>query len=80
MVRKKKGKLEEILSKALYADNPAVYIILYRDFNTLISIPLLEFIDISHNFEIIPANRIVQIIKKDKIIYQKRIHEFTNKK
>ena len=80
MVRKKKGKPEEILSKALYADNPAVYIILYRDFNTLIAIPLLEFIDISHNFEIIPASRIVQIIKKDKIIYQKRIHEFTNKK
>ncbi|MGE0243466.1 MAG: DUF504 domain-containing protein [Nitrososphaeraceae archaeon] len=72
MVRKKKGKLQEILSKALYADNPAAYLILYRDFNTLISIPLLEFIDISHNFEIIPATRIIQIIKEDKIIYQKK--------
>jgi len=80
MVRKKKGNLQEILSKALYADDPTVYTILYRDFNTLISISLLEFINISHNFEIIPATRIIQILKKDKIIYQKRIQKFTNKK
>jgi hypothetical protein len=80
LVRKKKGKLQEILSKAIYSDNPAAYVILYRDFNTVISIPLLEFIDVSHNFEIIPATRIVQIIREDRIIYQKRKLEFTNAK
>ena len=77
---KKKGKLQEILSKAIYADNPAMYIISYRDFNKIISTPLLEFIEISHNFEIIPATRIIQITKGGRIIYQKRISEFKNEK
>jgi hypothetical protein len=77
---RKKGKLEEILSKAIYADNPTMYIISYRDFNTIISIPLLEFIEISHNFEIIPATRIIQITKGERIIYQKRISAFKNEK
>lgn len=79
-MRRKKGKLQEILSKALYADNPSLYIISYRDFDTINSIPLLEFIEISHNFEIIPATRIVQITKEEKIIYQKGISEFKNEK
>jgi len=69
---RKKGKLQEILSKAIYADNPATYIISYRDFNTINSIPLLEFIEISHNFEIIPATRIIQITNGERIIYQKK--------
>jgi hypothetical protein len=77
---RKKGELQEILSKAIYADNPAMYIISYRDFNTIISIPLLQFIEISHNFEIIPATRIIQITKREKIIYQKRISEFKKEK
>src|SRR3712207_8674668 len=38
--------------------------------------PLLEFIEISHNFEIIPATRIMQITKEERIIYKKRIPEF----
>jgi uncharacterized protein (UPF0248 family) len=79
-MRRKKGKLQEILSKALYADNPSLYIISYRDFDTMNSIPLLEFIEISHNFEIIPATRIVQITKEERIIYQKGISEFKNEK
>jgi len=77
---RKKGKLQEILSKAIYADNPATYIISYRDFNTINSIPLLEFIEISHNFEIIPATRIIQITNGERIIYQKRISEVKNEK
>ena len=77
---RKKGKLQEILSKAIYADNPAMYIISYRDFNTIISIPLLEFIEISQNFEIIPATRIIQITKGERIIYQKKISEFKDGK
>ncbi len=79
-MRRKKGKLQEILSKALYADNPSLYIISYRDFNTINSIPLLEFIEISRNFEIIPATRIVQITKEERIIYQKGISEFKKRK
>jgi hypothetical protein len=49
-----------------------MYIISYRDFNKIISIPLLEFIEISQNFEIIPATRIIQIAKGERIIYQKK--------
>jgi hypothetical protein len=77
---RKKGKLQEILSKAIYADNPAMYMISYRDFNTIISIPLLEFIEISQNFEIIPATRIIQITRGERIIYQKKISEFKDGK
>ena len=79
-MRRKKGKLQEILSKALYADNPSLYIISYRDFHRIDYSSLLEFIEISHNFEIIPATRIVQITKEERIIYQKGISEFKKRK
>jgi hypothetical protein len=45
-MRKKKGRLQEILSKALYADDPHTYIISYRDFDKILSIPLLNFIEV----------------------------------
>ena len=64
-MRKKKGRLQEILSKAIYADVPHTYIISYRDFDTILSIPLLKFIEVSQNFEIIPATRIIQV-KREK--------------
>ena len=72
-MRKKKGKLQEILSKAIYADNPDIYIISYRDFDTILSVPLLKFIEVSQNFEIIPATRIIQVRKGERIVYEKRI-------
>ncbi|HEU5461363.1 MAG TPA: DUF504 domain-containing protein [Nitrososphaeraceae archaeon] len=71
-MRKKKGKLQEILSKAIYADNPHKYIISYRNFDTILSIPLLKFMEISQNFEIIPATRIIQIKKGERIVYEKK--------
>ena len=71
-MRKKKGRLQEILSKALYADNPNTYIISYRDFDTILSIPLLKFIEVSQNFEIIPATRIIQVKKGERIMYEKK--------
>jgi hypothetical protein len=72
-MRKKKGKLQEILSKAIYADNPHIYIISYRDFDTILSVPLLKFMEVSQNFEIIPATRIIQVKKGERIMYEKRI-------
>jgi len=72
---KKKGRLQEILSKAIYADNPDIYTISYRDFDTILSIPLLKFMEISQNFEIIPATRIIQVKKGERILYEKRIVE-----
>jgi hypothetical protein len=68
---RKKGKLEEILSKALYADNPQLYSISYRDFDSVVQVPLLEFLKISENFEIIPANRIMVVSKDGEALYKK---------
>ena len=68
---RRKGKLEEILSKALYADNPNLYSISYRDFDSVVQVPLLEFLKISENFEVIPASRIIQISKDGEVIYKK---------
>lgn len=71
-MKKKKGRLQEILSKAIYADDPHTYIISYRDFDTILSIPLLKFIEVSQNFEIIPATRIIQVKKGERIMYEKK--------
>jgi uncharacterized protein (UPF0248 family) len=67
----KKGRLKEIFSKALYADNTVLYSVSYRDFNSIVEVPLIEFIKISENFEVIPANRILEIKKEDKVLYHK---------
>ena len=68
---RRKGKLEEILSKALYADNPNLYSISYRDFDSVVQVPLLEFLKISENFEVIPANRIIVVSKDGDVLYKK---------
>jgi hypothetical protein len=68
---RKKGKLEEILSKALYADNPQLYSISYRDFESIVDVSLLEFLKISENFNVIPANRIIVVRKEGHELYRK---------
>jgi hypothetical protein len=68
---RRKGKLEEILSKALYADNPHLYSISYRDFDSVVQVPLLEFLKMSENFEVIPTNRIVVVSKGGDVLYKK---------
>ena len=68
---RRKGKLEEILSKALYADNPHLYSISYRDFDSVVQVPLLEFLKISENFGVIPASRIIIVSKGVQELYRK---------
>ena len=68
---RKKGKLEEIFSKALYADNPQLYSISYRDFESIIEVPLLEFLKISENFDVIPASRIIVVSRGGQELYRK---------
>ena len=68
---KKKGKLVEIFSKALYADDPNLYSVSYRDFESIIEVPLLEFLTRSENFELIPANRIMNVSKRGFELYRK---------
>jgi hypothetical protein len=66
-----KGHLEQIFSKALYADNPYRYSVSYRDFRSIIELSLPEFIKISNNLELIPASRILLVKREGKVLYQK---------
>jgi hypothetical protein len=67
----RKGMLEEVFSKALYADNPDLYSVSYRDFDSIIEVPLPEFIKLSENFELIPSNRIFEVKKGQIVLYHK---------
>ena len=71
MLMVKKGKIEEIFSKALYADNPLDYTVIYRDFEKFKQVNLKDFVLLSEHFQLIPATRIIKILKGNEIIYQK---------
>ena len=70
-MRKKKGKLEEIISKARFYDDILLYQVSYRDFDSIVTVPLKEFISLSSTFELIPISRIVEIRRGTKIVYSK---------
>ena len=70
-MKKRKGKLEEILSKAKFYDDIDLYQVSYRDFNSVVTVTLKEFIFLSSNFESIPVSRIVEIKKGSNVIYSK---------
>ena len=72
-MRKKKGKLEEVLSKARFYDDIELYQVSYRDFDNIVTIPLKEFILLSSTFELIPISRIVEIKKGTTVVYSKSI-------
>lgn len=69
----RKGKVSEILSNAIYNDNPNLYLIGYLDFNEVKEISLPEFFKISENFETIPATRIVYIKKENNVLYSRSV-------
>jgi hypothetical protein len=71
----KKGIIEEIFSKARYADDPNSYRIFYRDFDKISELSLPEFDKESNNFETIPVTRIQMIKKNNKILFTKVKHE-----
>ena len=66
-----KGRLEEIFSRALFADDPSLYFVSYRDFESVVEVPLPEFVSISENFTVIPASRITSVRRGDEILYRK---------
>lgn len=68
----KKGIIEEIFSKALYADDPFTYRISFRDFDSIKEVSLPDFLEESDNFETIPVTRIQLIKKNNKILYKKK--------
>jgi len=67
----KKGKIEEIFSKARFADEASLYKVVFRDFETLRELTLPDFIVESNNFETIPVTRIKLIKKGDNILFKK---------
>ena len=67
----RKGRLEEIFSKALYADNPDLYSVSYREYDSIINVSLPEFLKLSENFEVIPSNRIFLVTREGKVLYRK---------
>lgn len=68
----KKGVIEEIISKAKFADDPKSYRIFFRDFDTIREASLPDFLAESNNFETIPVSRI-QMIKKDNTVLFNKI-------
>lgn len=69
MVRK--GRLEEIFNKALYADNADLYSVSYRDFENIVEVTLQEFVELSEYFQVIPQSRIVLVKKGHQVLYRK---------
>lgn len=67
----RKGRLEEIFSKALYADDAGLYSVCYRDFESIVEVPLTEFVELSQDFEVIPQSRILVVKKGDQLLYRK---------
>ena len=76
MVRK--GRLSQILSNAIYNDNPELYIVGYLDFDEIKEVTLPEFIKISENFETIPATRIAHIKRENATLYSKALRKIRN--
>jgi hypothetical protein len=69
ILTRRKGRLEELLSRAIHVDNPEIYSIIYRDYETAKEISLPEFLELSNNFETIPASRIIVLKRNGKIVY-----------
>jgi hypothetical protein len=67
----RKGRLDEIFSKALYADDATLYSVSYRDFENIVEVPLPEFVKLSENFTVIPQNRILLVKKYAQVLYHK---------
>lgn len=71
----KKGIVEEIFSKALFADESKQYRIFYRDFEKIIETSLPEFLIQSDNLQTIPINRITKIMKSNTVLFEKNTLE-----
>ena len=67
----KKGKIEEIFSKTIFADNSKLYKIFYRDFERIVESSLPEFLNLSNNLQTIPISRIKKIKKNNTILFEK---------
>ncbi len=71
---RRKGELEEVLSRALHADDPGLYTVVFRDMDSLRELKLSEFMRESEGFSRIPASRIVEIRRAGSVVYSRRSH------
>ena len=67
----RKGRLDEIFSKATHADDSTLYTVGYRDFENIVEVNLKEFLRLSENFELIPPHRVMYVKKENQILYRK---------
>ena len=67
----KKGRVEEIFSRARFSDNASSYRIFFRDFESLRELSLPDFLAESNNFQTIPASRIELIKIDNRILFKK---------
>lgn len=68
----RKGLLAEILSKARHYDDCENYRVGYRDYEQILEVSLPEFLDLSENFEKIPASRIYFVKRNGIYLFQSR--------
>ncbi|WP_174448094.1 DUF504 domain-containing protein [Conexivisphaera calida] len=68
---RRKGLLEEVLSRALHADDPELYTVIFRDMDSLREMGLPEFMVESEGFSRIPASRIVEIRRIGVTVYRR---------
>ncbi|MFQ6134186.1 MAG: DUF504 domain-containing protein [Nitrososphaerales archaeon] len=69
-MKRRKGVLVEVFSRALHADDPELYSVTYREFDTAREVKLLEFLELSDNFETIPASRIILVKREGEMLYR----------
>lgn len=66
----RKGRLDEIFSKVLYADDASQYSVSFRNFETIVEVPLPEFVELAEDFQVIPQSRIMLVKKDNHVLYR----------
>lgn len=70
-----KGTLQEVISKARYADDPKLYTVVYRDGKKFPEVPLEEFINAQdgdgEDLEI-PIHRITEVKRSGQVVWRKQ--------
>ena len=66
--------MERFLVKLCMQTILIFYSISYRDFDSIIEVPLPEFLKISENFELIPSNRILEVKKGEIVLYRRFVN------
>ena len=61
-----KGRLQEVLAKAQFADDVALYTVQYRDRDRLVEVPLSDFLALAE----VPLWRIARIRRVRTVVYE----------